>query len=249
MPPFAKSAVSRLPHLPLAALALMAATLAAPVPAPAQDAGEPRRTITVQGAGETTAVPDMAHITLGVTTEARSAARALDENSAAMTSVMDALSAAGIESRDIMTASVNLNPVYDQRPDQSGRRAIRGYRASNQVRIRVRALESLGSTLDAVANAGATDIHGISFGLSEPEAAMDAARRDAIADARRRATLYAEAAGAALGPVLTISEVGIARPFPMQSDMMMRAEAAMAVPVSPGEQSIGASITVVYALE
>ncbi|MEL6768415.1 MAG: SIMPL domain-containing protein [Pseudomonadota bacterium] len=223
--------------------------LAAPLAAGAQSTDTPVRTVTVQGSGESLAVPDMAHITLGVTTEARGAARALDENSVAMTAVIEALGTAGIEARDIATSSVNLSPVYDQRPDQQGRRAIRGYRASNQVRVRVRALDTLGSTLDAVAEAGATDIRGISFGLAEPDAALNEARRDAMADARRRAELYAEAAGATLGPVLTISEAGLARPTPFDSGMVMRAEAAIAVPVSPGEQSIGANVTVVYALE
>ncbi|MEL6577938.1 MAG: SIMPL domain-containing protein, partial [Pseudomonadota bacterium] len=222
---------------------------AAPPNAMAQSAEVPLRTITVQGTGESLAVPDMASVSLGVTTEGRSAARALEQNSRAMTTVIEVLGEAGIEPRDIATSSVNLSPVYDQRPNQQGRREIRGYRASNQVRVRVRVLDTLGTTLDAVAKAGATDIHGISFNLSEPEEARDAARRDAMADARRRAALYAEAAGAALGPVLTISEIGIARPMSFDTGIAMRAEAAIAVPVAPGEQSIGASVTVVYTLE
>jgi len=232
-------------------LVLLASLLpfTAPPNAMAQSAEAPLRTITVQGTGESLAVPDMASVSLGVTTEGRSAASALEQNSRAMTTVIEVLGEAGIEPRDIATSSVNLSPVYDQRPNQQGRREIKGYRASNQVRVRVRVLDTLGTTLDAVAEAGATDIHGISFSLSEPEEARDAARRDAMADARRRAALYAEAAGAALGPVLTISEIGIARPMPFDTGIAMRAEAAIAVPVAPGEQSIGASVTVVYTLE
>ncbi|MEO0427434.1 MAG: SIMPL domain-containing protein [Pseudomonadota bacterium] len=230
-------------------LVLLAALAVAPLPALAQESTEPRRTVSVQGSGESAAVPDMASITLGVTTEGRTAGRALDENSRAMAGVIEALQAAGIAERDIATTSVNLNPLYDQRPDAQGRRAIRGYQATNQVRIRVRDLETLGTTLDAVAEAGATDMHGIAFGLADPTAALDEARRDAMADARRRATLYAEAAGATLGPVLSINEAGAARPVPFQAGVAMRAEAAMAVPVSPGEQTIRANVTVVYTLQ
>ncbi|MEM9765443.1 MAG: SIMPL domain-containing protein, partial [Pseudomonadota bacterium] len=109
--------------------------LAAPLNAMAQSAEAPMRTITVQGTGESVAVPDMASISLGVTTEGRSAAHALEQNSRAMTTVIEVLGEAGIEPRDIATSSVSLSPVYDQRPNQQGRREIRGYRASNQVRV------------------------------------------------------------------------------------------------------------------
>ncbi|MEM7528650.1 MAG: SIMPL domain-containing protein [Pseudomonadota bacterium] len=235
----------RRPEL-LTAVAALVALLAAPVAA--QDANEDRRFVQVQGAGEATATPDMATVTIGVTSEARTAARALDTNSADMAKVLDALGTAGVEARDIATTTVTLSPLYN-RPTADGVRSIRGYGASNQVQIRVRALDTLGATLDAVTEAGATDIRGIAFGLQDPDTAMDEARRDAIADARKRATLYADAAGVTLGTVLSISETTLGFPVPMQRMAFAAEAAASAVPIAPGERSLSVNVNVVFALE
>ena len=113
--------------------------------------------------------------------------------------------------------------------------------------VRVRDLSILGEVLDAVARDGANSFEGLTFGLADPAAAGDAARRAAVADARRKAALYAEAAGVALGPLLSFAESGGA-PVPQ---MMARAEMAMAsdaVPVAPGELTLTQRVTLTYAL-
>ncbi|MEM6678698.1 MAG: SIMPL domain-containing protein [Pseudomonadota bacterium] len=231
--------------------ALLIGLLAAPLiaqPATAQGIAGSERRITVLGEGVVEAVPDLAIITMGVITQADTAGAALRQNSSAMTDVLATLEAAAIEARDIATASVTLGPLYGREPDAMGRRQIVGYTASNTVTVRVRALDTLGETLDAVTAAGATTLEGIRFSLSEPEALLDEARRKAIAEARRRATLYAEAAGASLGGVLQIDEGGAgASPAPVAR--MALAEQATAVPIARGERALRVTVRVVFALE
>lgn len=224
--------------LPLAPRAVLADSAVAAAPAPAR--------ITVSGLGRTEARPDMATITLGVQTEAATAAAALRENSARLAAVLDRLRAAGIADRDLQTSGLNLGPVYDHRPDRQAPR-ISGYQAGNMLTVRVRDLSALGSILDLVVEDGANAFHGLSFALSDPQAALDAARTAAVRDARRKAEMLAEAAGVRLGAVIEISESsGHADPRPM---MRMAAEAvAMDVPVAEGEISYAVNVNVIWAL-
>jgi uncharacterized protein YggE len=230
---------------PLVPLSLALALAA--MPALADDA-ERTRTLSVTGIGEVMAEPDMAHVSLGVTTEGNTAAQALDLNTAAMTRVFAALTKAGIAEKDVQTTTVSLSPLWS-RPVENQRPKIRGYQASNQVVVTARDFAALGSLLDTVSEAGATDIGGISFDVSGRDALEDEARRLAGADARRKAEIYAASLGATLGPVLSISEMGGPRPYPK---VMMRAEMAMAdapVPIAGGEQSISTSLSVVFELQ
>ena len=210
---------------------------------PAWAAGQGGR-ITVTGAGSVAVVPDMATITLGVTTEGKTAAAALSANSADLAKVMDGLTAAGIAARDIQTSGLSLNPRWQQGAT-SGDRQITGFVASNMVTVRVRALEGLGGALDALVGAGANTLNGLSFGLADPGPSTDAARRAAVADAIARAELYAKAAGVTLGRVVAIHETGQPGPRPLAR----MALAAEAVPVAAGELSVDASVTMVFAID
>lgn len=204
----------------------------------------PARTVTVTGEGTVEAAPDQAVISLGVTTQGDTAASALAANNAALAKVMDRLRAAGIEDRDMQTSNLSLNPNWTGY-DAGQTPTISGYVASNMLTIRVRVLASLGAVLDAAVTDGANTLNGLTFGLSDPKPATDLARKEAMQDAAARAALLVEAAGATLGPVVTITEGGSFSP-PMP---MFRADAAAspgAVPVAGGELGISASVTVVY---
>jgi uncharacterized protein YggE len=225
---------------PFKLAALMAALALSALPALAEGTA---RLITVTGAGSVELPPDMATISLGVTTQGDTAASALASNSQALARVLDRLRSAGIEERDLQTSNLSLNPNWTS-VDPNQPATITGYIASNQLTIRVRVLASLGAVLDAAVSDGANSVNGLSFGLAEPRAAQDSARKAAVADAIARATLLVEAAGARLGPVQSISEGGnFAPPMPM-----FRMDAAMAspVPVAGGEIGLGASVTVVF---
>ena len=206
-------------------------------------AAETGPTITVTGRGEVAAAPDMATITLGVTSQARTAAEAMDKTSAATAAILKELEAAGIAARDMQTSDLSLDPVWSNRASNGAAPRIEGFTARNTLRVRVRDLDRLGAVLDDVLRVGANSFQGLSFGLQQPEPLADQARAEAVADAQRKAALMAEAAGMALGPVLSISEAGGAAPVPV---MMEAARAA--IPVAAGEVSQTATVTMVFAL-
>lgn len=202
--------------------------------------------IAVTGEGRVTAVPDMATVTLGVSAEAGTAREAMDQTSQGVAVLFETLNAAGVEARDIQTSGLALGPVWQQSRDGAAPPHITGYSASNNVTVRVRAIGDLGGLLDRALDGGVNTLNGVSFGIQEPEPRLDEARAAAVVDARRKAELYAKAAGVGLGRVLTISEGGgSVAPVPMY-----RMERAMAapVPVAEGETELAAQVTVVWEL-
>jgi uncharacterized protein len=199
--------------------------------------------ITVTGEGVVDGAPDIATLSLGVTTFGDTAAAAMAANSASLSAVMARLKAAGIADRDMQTTNLSINPNWTGY-DNGQKQRIDGYTASNQLTIRIRALDGLGAVLDAAIEDGANTLNGLTFGLSEPRPAMDAARKAAVEDARARATLLVEAAGARLGRIVSITEGGgYMAPQPMFRQM---ADSASAVPVAGGEVATTATVTVVF---
>lgn len=211
------------------------------LPATAQEAGR----LTVTGAGSVLGKPDMAVITLGVTDQGDTAAGAMQSVSAATAAVLAALADQGVAEADIQTSDLSLSPLWANRSSSgSGDPTISGYEAANTVTVRLRALDGVGAVLDTAIDAGANTFRGLSFGLQNPEPALDEARRLAVADALRKARLYAEAAGVGLGGILEIDETGGQAP-----PVAFRNAAAMeSVPVAPGQIETGASVTVVFAI-
>lgn len=201
--------------------------------------------LTLTGVGIVQAEPDMASLQLGVATEARTAAEALDENSAATGEILTLLSEIGIEREDIQTSNLSLQPLWDSRSSGSPSRLV-GYRVDNTVGLTVRSLGDLGVILDDLVASGANQLYGLSFGVQEPGPLEDDARRAAIKEAQRKAAIYAEAAGVTLGALLSISEPGAARSAPV--DMPMIEMARSAVPVAAGSVDIQAEVVLVYAI-
>ena len=208
-----------------------------------------RPTMTLTGTGEVSVAPDMATVTSGVVTEAKTAAEALDANTKAMTEVIAAMKAAGIEAKDLQTSDFSVEPryVYPQSKDgESQPPYIAGYTVSNQVAVKVRDLAKVGAVLDKAVSLGSNQIRGINFGLAEDAAVMDEARTKAVADARHKAALYAEAAGVKLGPILKISESSSApSPVPF-ARMAMKSMAD--VPVEGGTLAFTSDITITWAI-
>jgi uncharacterized protein YggE len=210
---------------------------------------EVRRIISVTGQGKATAPPDMAVIQTGVVTHGATAAEALSANNEAMETILGVLKTYKIASKDVQTSSFNVSPDFKR--DERGRRQPRivGYRVTNQVRVKVHNLEDLGKVLDALVRAGSNQVSGVSFGIDDPTGVLNQARNRAIADARSRAELYAQAAGVRLGKVLTISEQPIKLPQPRQIGRSLAQEGVSSVPVETGEQEFRARIHMVFALE
>ncbi|MAN15938.1 MAG: SIMPL domain-containing protein [Dinoroseobacter sp.] len=218
--------------------------LAAPVATPAL-ADDPA-ILTVTGRGEVQADPDMATISLGVVTRDAAAADALSRNSARMARIFEVLRGAGIAEADMQTTRFDLAPVWQDAREGGGDPAgIEAYRVTNALAVIVRDIDALGEVLDAVAEAGANEFRGISFGLQEPGPLTDEARIAAVEAAQARATLYAEAAGVTLGDVLELSEQTGPEPRPQMMEMATRS----AVPVAEGALSLTAQVTITYEIE
>ena len=171
----------------------------------------------------------------------KSAREASDANGKQMTAVLAAIKDAGIAPRDIQTSRLSLQPQYD--PNRSGTARLLGFQATNQITVNVRDIDKLAGIIDQAIAAGANEMSGLEFIVSQQSKLLDEARDEAIADARRKAGLYAKAAGAKLGAVMSISEEGSAPP-----PRLMQAMRAGAAPVAPGEQTLRAVVTVSYEL-
>ncbi len=229
----------------LAPFALLAATA---LPAFAGD-------ITIQGRGEVRAAPDMATIMSGVTTQGKTAREALDANTAAMSDLLEALKEAGIEARDIQTSGFSVNPnyVYSDARDEMGYTLpprIDGYQVANSVTVVVRDLADLGAILDKSVTVGANTVNGVNFSVADPAELLNEARKAAFADARAKAELYAEVAGATLGSLESINETqdfGSPQPYAMYARAEM--QSAADVPVEAGELTFAITVNVAWDLD
>lgn len=227
----------------LAGSVALVAAVALTAPAARAQAQMIDKVITVTGEANVSVAPDLAMIRGGVTTQGKTAKEASDANAKEMMAVIDALKAAGIAERDIQTTRLSIYPQQD--PNKAGKARIIGFQASNQVNVKLRDINKIADALDRMISAGANEISGVSFSVSDPSKALDAARKEAVADARRKAEIYATAAGVGLGRAVVIQEEGTPALFQPKA-MVMRASAAP--PVQPGEETLRISVTIGYEL-
>lgn len=234
------SAIRIIRHRPiLTSLAAFAAMLAAVLPARTQTPeAPPQARIIVIGEGSVSVSPDRAQIRSGVTTRAKTAKEAVDANTKTMSAVVAALADAGIEQKDIQTVRFSVEPVYASTEPKTEPK-LTGYSVSNQVRATVTHLDKLGDILDRLVTAGATDIGNIAFLVSDSAKHLDQAREEAVADAKRRAALYASAAGMGLGRVVWITEDSSYAPPILFSGL-----ARTAAPIATGDETLHVRITV-----
>jgi uncharacterized protein len=215
-----------------------------PLAAPVRAQTVPPAMISVSGEATVSVAPDLAQIEAGVTSEAKTAREASETNNATMGKLLLALKAASIDEKDIQTSRLSLQP--QDAPNRTGPSAIVGYRASNRVTVRLRDVTKVANTVDMLVGAGATDIGGINFMVSNASKLLDEARERAVADARRKAEIYAKAAGVTLGEPLNISEGGNAAPVPYRR---MAVGMAASTPVAQGEETLQVTVSVSWAIK
>jgi uncharacterized protein YggE len=234
-------------------LALALGTAALPSIAAAQSAQPQMPPITgtrldISATGETTRVPDVAIISAGVVTRAPTAGAAIQQNSARMDRVLAALKRAGVAERDVQTSSINLNPEYRYQENKAPE--LVAYSASNQVSIRFRDIRNSGRILDALVAEGANQINGPTLTIDKPEAALDEARMNAIANGRARAELYARALGKRVTRLISVSEGGGGYPVPPPMPMVERMSAQAAdTKIVAGEQKLQVNVSMVFELQ
>jgi uncharacterized protein len=200
----------------------------------------PQARVIVNGDGQMSLPPDYAHIHGGVTTRAKTAKEAADANARQMTAIIAALGRAGVEQKDIRTSRFSVQPVYVS-PVPNTEQKLTGFSVSNHIDVTIRQIAQAGDVLDRVVELGATDIGGIEFLHT-----LDQAREAAMHDARRKAEVYAKAAGQTLGEVVWITEdQGYALPTP---SVAMRAAIAPAPPIAAGEDTLHVRITVGFGM-
>lgn len=221
----------------------------APAPANTTPSRAPA-VLNVTGQGVVRSVPDMAELSIGVTSSADTAAAALAENSEALTAVIEKLKQAGIEERNLQTAGMSVTPEwsnsYSSSSSEGDSNRITGYSAQNMLSVQVLAIGDLGAILDAAVSTGANSVHGPSFGLQDPRQAEDKARLAAVADARVKGELLAEAMGMKLGALVSLTDGAGYGGMPSPA---YRLEAASAsVPVQIGEVATSAAVSVVWEL-
>ncbi len=192
--------------------------------------------------------PDLATIGAGVTTEALTATEALRLNSAEMQKVIARIKESGVAEKDIQTTGINLNARYDY-DQRTQRQVFRGYQASNRVNVILRKIDDTGRVLDALVEAGATDLNGPNFSIDDDTAAKDAARKRAVERANAQAKAYAEMLGYQNVRVLSISEAvqGMGpMPMPISKSRDTIELTAQAAPVQPGMIQTGVNVAITY---
>ena len=228
----------------LLASAVVSATFLA---APALAQTMPPPAISVTGEANVSVPPDQAQIDGGVTSDAKTAREASDANNAAMGKVLLALKGAGIEEKDYQTSRLSLQPQFATSSKVAERApGIVSFRASNRVTVRIRDITKVANVIDVLVGAGANEIGGINFTVTQASKVLDEAREKAIADARRKAEIYARAAGVTLGEPISISEEGA--PTPMFRGKMA-APMAVGAPVAQGEETLSVTVNVTWAIK
>ena len=234
------------------AAALALAYAAAPSPADAQARlieVNPDRSIEVVGEGSVQATPDLARVTLGVTTTGKEASDAMAANAKATTALIAALKGEGIAAVDIQTSSLSVSPAFSNpSAGSSAPPSIVGYNVGNMVTITVRELSRLGAIIDKAVASGANAVYGVAFDENDPSALIDKARPLALADARRKVEIYAAAAGAKVGRLMELSEDANAQPAPMSHRVYASAVRAVPTPIEPGQDKLTVTVTARYEL-
>jgi uncharacterized protein YggE len=202
--------------------------------------------ITVTGTGKIVYVPDVGYVTVGVFSEGKTAAEAWQKNGEIVQKVFDALKALGIDAKDLKTSNIHLSPRYD-RPNNAAPVLV-GYTAGYDLNVTVRDLNQMGKVLDEAVQAGANRRMTIRFGCSDPEKLMDEARRQAVAEARKKAEIYATGAGASLGLVQNISEGSFPPNRSFSYEFENLAAAKVDLPIASGQQEMSVTVTVTYAI-
>jgi uncharacterized protein len=213
--------------------------------------------ITVTGNGYVYADPDLAKVTIGVTTEATTSSKAMSDNAGAMASVVAAIKRLGIPDEDIKTSTVSLQPKYEYQyptaamapgatgidkavpptptspPPTSLSTRIVGYTAVNIVTVTARDMSLVGKVIDGSYNGGANNINGVTFLLSDENGAAvyKEALKQAVTDAKDKANLLATAAGITDIKPKTIAENG--KYIPLAYDVMERGAGVNVASVAP----------------
>jgi len=206
------------------------------------------RTINVTGNAQVILAPDIAYISIGVHSEAKSAAEAVASNNSQTQAVIDAIKGQGVDAKDIQTT--NFSVYQQEKFAPTGESLGTFFMTDNTVYVTMRDITKIGDILDAAINAGANTIYGISFDVQDKEAALATGRDQAMTDAQAQAEALAIAAGVTLGDVQSISYYS-SSPSPIYYDNKAAGMGGggASVPISAGQLTLTVSVSVVYGIK
>ena len=205
------------------------------------------------GRATVTSAPDEAVLTLTVESDGADPGASINENSAAVTAVVERLKDEGIDEADIETANVSVYAIRTYNPD-TGQEKLTGYRSQNSIRVTLADAKQVGKILSAAIEAGANNVSGPAWRLADDDAAVAEALKKAVENARSKAEALAEAQGVDLGDVVMMSEQSVSVPYyPAAYDSaLMKDSGGLSVadiPISAASLEVTASVTVTYAFE
>lgn len=204
-------------------------------------------TFTVTGEGKSTAIPDIAVVSVGVQTQGSTVKQVQTDLNTKINKVTDAIKKLGIDSKDIQTTNYSVSPMYDY---QSAVQRITGYQANTDLAVKVRIMDRANDVIDAATTNGANQVGGVTFDVSDKAKAENEARATAVAEAKTKAQVAAKAAGFTLGRVIDYSEStgGITPPRPMlaKADAAGGAAPQVATQVEPGSSEITIDVSLSY---
>jgi uncharacterized protein YggE len=200
-------------------------------------------TITAIGTGTGSAAPDTAQFSLGATFTSKARVTAQNGASKASEAIIAAVKTAGIDARDIQTGQISLSEQYGP----SGTTIV-GYQAFQSIDVKTKAIDKVSAAITGATTAGATNVSGPTFTLSDTNAARIDAITKAMADAKTRAEAIAKAAGRTLGRVISVTEAPASQIGPV-FDSAAAGKSPVPVPVQPGQVESQIQLTVVFALQ
>jgi len=207
--------------------------------------------ITVTGEGKVQGAPDVAMISLGVSTLRPTVAEARQQAATALDAMINSMKANGVEDDDIQTSNLYISPEYDYRNNET---ILRGFRVSNTVTVKVRDIDTTSQVIDDAVSAGGDDtrLEGINFTIDDPSELQKQAREAAVADARAKADTLAAAGGISVGDPIIINEGSVyIPPIPYAAGRAFDADeqAAPDTPIQPGQLDVIVNVTVTWTIE
>lgn len=205
------------------------------------------REITVSSQGRAFAIPDIALIKLGVTTEGIKIQDIVKENSEKMNNILKEIKDLGIEEKDIQTTNYSLTPRYEW--TREGKRIFQGYTLSQEIRVKIRDFEKIGQVLEKATQIGANLVGDLQFSIDDPEKVTEIARKEAIEKAKEKASQIASQSGLKLLKLINIYEEYSSQPVPYLKAMpegLGGGEIAVAPEIQPGEEEVTVRISLVY---
>lgn len=232
-------------------IAVAASLAAGCMQAPPEDANNPvGPSVTVQGEAKVEVVPDELVVELSVTHLAKDVAAATTDVNRRTTAALAAVREAGVADADVRALAVRVQPQYDWR---EGEQLFRGHEASRSIRLVVRAVDAWPRLLDALVAAGVDRVDSVEPRHSDQQGIAREALREAVADARARADVLAQAAGATVSSVYSLAETGrnytVARQRTASAADMMAAPPPPEAAFEPGTITITANVHAVFRLD